>query len=130
MGTKFLIDTNILIYYFGDQLPKESEAYLDSIFCESFNISVISKIEFLGWQKYSEEQYLSAVEFLRGANMFELKRVIVEEAIRLRRQKQIKLPDAVIASTCLTNDFILVTRNQKDFEHIDGLKLYNPFMSV
>jgi hypothetical protein len=37
------------------------------------------------------------------------------------------LPDAVIAATCLVNDFTLVTRNQKDFKGINGLELYNPF---
>jgi hypothetical protein len=37
------------------------------------------------------------------------------------------LPDAVIAATCLVNNFTLVTRNQKDFEGINGLKIYNPF---
>lgn len=39
----------------------------------------------------------------------------------------ILVPDAVIAATCLVNDFTLVTRNQKDFKGINGLKLYNPF---
>jgi hypothetical protein len=40
------------------------------------------------------------------------------------------LPDAVIAATCLVNDFTLVTRNQSDFKGINGLKTYNPFKTT
>jgi predicted nucleic acid-binding protein len=35
----------------------------------------------------------------------------------------ILVPDAVIAATCLVNDFTLVTRNQKDFKGINGLRI-------
>ena len=31
-----------------------------------------------------------------------------------------------VGKTTLMNDFILVTRNQKDFEKINGLKILNP----
>jgi len=47
--------------------------------------------------------------------------------IDLRRKYKIKLPDAVIAATALYYDLILVTRNEKDFEGIKGLEIYNPF---
>ena len=35
--------------------------------------------------------------------------------------------DILIASFCLVNDYTLVTRNSKDFEHIDGLKIVDWF---
>jgi len=38
-----------------------------------------------------------------------------------------KLPDGVIAATCLINDLTLVTRNTDDFRNIESLKLFNPF---
>jgi toxin FitB len=127
MGTNFLIDTNILIYYFDGQIPINTAANVDEIFCESFNISIITRIEFLGWHKYDEKQYQNAVLFAEGANVVSLTEEIANKAVELRRKKQIKLPDAVIAATCLINHFTLVTRNQNDFKNIDGLELFNPF---
>ncbi|MEA2033951.1 MAG: hypothetical protein U9N40_00430 [Euryarchaeota archaeon] len=48
---KYLIDTNILIYYFADTIPKQAVSKIEEIFRASFNISIITKIEFLGWEK-------------------------------------------------------------------------------
>jgi predicted nucleic acid-binding protein len=127
MGQRFLIDTNILVYYFDDQIPEEVDQDVDTIFDQSFNISVISKIEFLGWQKYTEEEYKRAVEFLAGAQIFSLNEITINRTIQLRRQKRMKLPDAVIAATCLINKLTIVTRNEKDFEDIEDLAIYNPF---
>ena len=129
MGPEFLIDTNILVYYFDDQIPTHAALTVDEIFSESFNISIITSIEFLGWHKYDERQYQKAVLFAKGANVISLTEEIANKAIDLRRRKQIKLPDAVIAATCLVNHFTLVTRNQDDFKGIEGLELYNPFAS-
>ena len=56
MGPGFLIDTNILVYYYEGLIPVNAVQELDEIFRQSFNISIISKIEFLGWPKYDEEQ--------------------------------------------------------------------------
>lgn len=124
---EFLIDTNILIYYYDDLIPVSTVHMVDEILRQSFNISIISRIEFLGWQKYNEKQYKKAVLFVENANIISLSEEIASEAIRLKRKKRIKLPDAVIASTCLVNDFTLVTRNRDDFKGIKGLKIYNPF---
>jgi predicted nucleic acid-binding protein len=45
----------------------------------------------------------------------------------LCKQSKIKLADAVIAATALTENYILVTRNIGDFKHIPGLGLLNPW---
>ena len=127
MAEIFLIDTNILIYYFNGTIPEGSKFQVHEVFTNSFNISVISKIEFLGWQEFVGDVYSKAVEFLNGANILFLQEDIVAEAINLRRQKRIKLGDAVIAATCKVKEHTLVTRNTKDFEKVEGLKLYNPF---
>lgn len=45
--TNFLVDTNILIYH--TKGSKESIDFLNDLICEkTFNISVLTKIEFLG----------------------------------------------------------------------------------
>lgn len=52
---------------------------------------------------------------------------VAELTIELKRTKNIKLADALIASTALLNDLVLATRNVDDFSMIDGLEIYNPF---
>ena len=127
MGQGFLIDTNILVYYFEGLIPGNAIPEVDEIFRQSFNVSIISRIEFLGWSKYDDKQYQKAALFVKGANVISLSEEIATKTIGIRREKSIKLPDAVIAATCLLNDFTLITRNQKDFKGIKGLKIFNPF---
>ena len=48
MDEKFLIDTNIIIYFLDDKIPENEIEKLENIFSMSFNISTITKIEVLG----------------------------------------------------------------------------------
>lgn len=47
MGTKYLIDTNVLIEYIGLLLPPITHSKLSSIIDDEYNISFINKIEIL-----------------------------------------------------------------------------------
>ncbi len=124
---RFLIDTNILIYYLADTIPQEELDTIEKILKTSFNISIITKIEFLGWEKHTEEGYEKAKEFISFANAILLTKKIADLSIFIRRTYKIKLPDAVIAATALSNNLILVTRNTKDFRGVKDLEVYNPF---
>ncbi len=130
MGKKFLIDTNIIIYHFKDEIPDHATAWIDKIFTSSFNISIITKIEFLGWKDYTPEQYDQASHFVSNANVLSLRQKIVNKTIQLRRQKRIKLADAIIAATCLVKNYTLITRNTGDFHGIEGLNIINPFQDI
>ncbi|OPX59043.1 MAG: PIN domain protein [Methanobacterium sp. PtaB.Bin024] len=123
----YLIDTNILIYYMADDLPKKEISHIEDIIKNSFNISIITKIEFLGWDKHTKEGYRSALKFLSFSNVIPLENHVANLAIKIRRESHVRLPDAVIAASSLHHELILVTRNQKDFKGISGLEIYNPF---
>jgi len=130
MGEGFLIDTNILIYYLADAIPEEELPTIEEILRKSFNVSIITKIEFLGWKGHTPEGFEKSKEFISFANVIPLTDEIGDVVIELRRQVSIKLPDAVIAATALVHNLTLVTRNVKDFERIEGLRIYNPFEKV
>jgi predicted nucleic acid-binding protein len=50
-------------------------------------------------------------------------RAIAERAGRIRRDTGIRLPDALIAATALEHRLGLVSRNERDFGRVRGLRL-------
>ena len=52
---------------------------------------------------------------------------LAELTIAIKRDNNIKLADALIGATALSNGLTLVTRNADDFSTLAELKIYNPF---
>jgi len=126
--TDFLIDTNILIYH--TQGAEKTVDFITNLIAQnSFNISALTKIEFLGWDKHTEEGYEKCRKLLETADVYVVDQDIANKAIELKRRKKIKLADAVIAATALLNNLKLATRNTDDFKEIEGLEVLNPFTS-
>jgi len=121
-----VIDTNILIYYLAEDIDEKVYANIEQYLQESFQISVISRIELLGWQQGGDEWLTIAEKFLSSAVIFPLTNEIADKTIAIRKKHSIKLPDAVIAATCLVHDSILITRNTRDFKSIQELTVLNP----
>jgi predicted nucleic acid-binding protein len=119
---EYLIDTNVAIYYFGQLLAKNSETFIEDLLKTKYSISVINRIELLG-NKNLEQQEQDALEsFVSSAFVYNFDEEIILETIGIRKKYPIKLPDAIIAATCLLNNCTLITNNLKDFEKIEGLK--------
>jgi predicted nucleic acid-binding protein len=59
--------------------------------------------------------------------VIEISSGIKQKTIEVRKNSNIKLPDAIIAATAIQNDLTLLTRNIKDFTKVKELKVYNPF---
>jgi len=124
MGRKnYLIDTNVAIYYFGLTLSNVSEKYLDQILVEKYFISVINRIELLGFNSINKNESDALNSFITNSTIFDLDEAIILETIQIRKNYNIKLPDAIIAATCLVNGCSLITNNIRDFDKIEGLHL-------
>ena len=123
---EYLIDTNILIYHTeGSQVTID---LLSNLITEHrFNISILTKIEFLGWDKHTPEGFKKCKKLIEPANIYSLDEEIADKAIELRTKRKIKLADAVIAATALLNNLILATRNVDDFKGVKQLQIINPF---
>ena len=107
---KALFDTNILI----DLLNGRSEANTEAGLYSSLSISRISWIEVLTGVRDAEDE--NRVENLLGFfEMIELNEGVAREAIALRRQHRLKLPDAIIWASAKLRENLLVTRNSRDF---------------
>ncbi len=128
MGRKdYLIDTNVAIEYIGEVLPKKALILLDEIIDRQFYISIINKIELLGFPGITNYEELKFHEFIASSNVLDLDDDITNITIDIRRQYKVKLPDAIIAATAIVNKFIIITRNKKDFDKIEGLDVLNPY---
>lgn len=123
---RYLFDTNILIYFFNGSLSEDIRRDVSAMLKEGFTISVVSKMEFLGFRRFDSNQRERATQFLSFAEVIPLEDRIVDAVIELKQTHNIRLPDAIIAATAISEDLSLVTRNVDDFKNAD-IRLINPF---
>jgi predicted nucleic acid-binding protein len=55
-------------------------------------------------------------DFLRLFPVIELDEAVAHEAIKLRQEHKLKLPDAIIWASARLNNALLITRNARDFD--------------
>lgn len=126
MGRKILIDTNIAIGYIGNRLSLESMDRLDQVFDGEYHLSVINKIELLGYPDLDNNEEEKFNLLIDHSVLHQIDNKIIEKTILIKRQHKIKLPDAIIAATCLVYGLDALTLNTKDFENIVGLRVIQP----
>ncbi len=109
-----VFDTNILIDYLNgisgaaDVIARYSEPVISRITWMEVIVGAIG-----------DEEMKATREFLRLFSVEELGESIAEEAIRVRQDKRIRLPDAIIYATACSLGCQLITRNTKDFDASD-----------
>lgn len=122
----FLVDTNILIYHVAG--IAEARSFLAKLIADdTFNVSLITKIEFLGWHAQTREGIEKCRGLIELSHVLPITEEVADKAIALRGIRNIKLPDAVIAATAMVNNLGLVTRNKDDFKGILGLEVADPW---
>lgn len=108
---KAVFDTNILVDYLkGVRAAKEElEKY------RVRQISIITFIEVMVGAKNAEEE--SAIRgFLATFEVLELSAEIAQEAISIRKELRLKIPDAIVYATARTQGCMLVSRNTKELK--------------
>lgn len=123
-GNRLLLDTNILIYLSKKELKLEDFASENDVLF----ISVITLMEAKGYKYTNLKEETIIDELCKNLIKVHITDKIIGTVITLRKKHKIKLPDAIILSSAIENDLLLVTRNSKDFEAADPNKLVvNPF---
>ncbi len=89
--------------------------------------SLISRVETFGLPGIEADERAAVEGALNGLVEYEVDAEVAARAVALRQQRKMSLGDAIIAATALEHGLPLVTRNTADFQHIEGLKLINPF---
>ncbi|MBW4888167.1 type II toxin-antitoxin system VapC family toxin [Mucilaginibacter sp. HMF5004] len=128
MGVRYIWDTNIAIYYLQQQLPENAELFIDDLVKNDPPfISAMTEIELLCWKNSTEENIVVIRNFIESSMILDLDAAIKTKTVEIRKAHKIKLPDAIIAASALVYDLTLLTRNIKDFQAIETLKLINPW---
>lgn len=109
-----LLDTNAALYHLGGRLaaPLPAGEYL---------VSVITEMELLSYPALDATSEKQIREFLNEVAVIGLTQDVQARAIQLRRQEQLKLPDAIVAATALVFDAELLT-NDKKLQRVPGLR--------
>ncbi|HPH87470.1 MAG TPA: type II toxin-antitoxin system VapC family toxin [Chitinophagales bacterium] len=116
-----LLDSNIIIY----SVQPEYQIILEFLSSKEDNlsISIVSKIEVLGYHDLSDFVKENLQLFFSEIPIINLSDEIAEIAIQLRQKKKMTLGDSIIAATAIHKNIPLLTNNIKDFKHIENLVL-------
>ncbi|MBW4518881.1 MAG: type II toxin-antitoxin system VapC family toxin [Scytolyngbya sp. HA4215-MV1] len=127
MGSRYLLDTNIFIYYFNGD-PVVQPIVEDILTGNSTGFYCpVSWVELLCYPALTEEEAEQIRAFLRSLTYVALTESVLDRTAQIRRDYRTALPDALIAACALEVSSPLVTRNIQDFRAIHELIVINPF---
>jgi predicted nucleic acid-binding protein len=117
MSGKYLLDTCFLIGL--QQRNPEALRLLEEFPLELAECaySVITRVELLSFPSLSGEDELTVRALLSAMRALPLSGPVEDEAIRIRRQRRVKLPDALILGTARAHGLKLLTLDR----HLSGL---------
>lgn len=121
-GGKYLMDTNLVLYLLGGEQTLAKYLYQKNLY-----ISFITEIELLAYKKLSAKEEKGIRNFLAQLRIINIDEAIKIEAINLRKQYSLKLPDCIIAATAESLQLPLITADTQ-FRQIQNLQLelYQP----
>lgn len=123
---RYLLDTNLIIEAVGGTACAVS-ALKTAVESEWVGYSAITRLELFGYPDLTGPEEQALVEAIAELNEVGVDSAIIDRAIMIRKANKRKAPDAIIAATAVINHAVLITRNSKDFEGIEGLELLNPW---
>ena len=126
MDERYLIDSSAVIKYLNETFPDEGIRFIDEIVDAECVISFVSEIELQVWNPPNLEDVAVYSSFVSRSTILGISSALISEAIRIRKFYALKLPDALIAATALTNARTLIADNDKDFTKVPELKYVNP----
>lgn len=103
---RYCLDTNAAIYFLAGRL---AEPLADG----EWLISVITELELRSYPFATAEDERSVAEFIGQIGVVDLTPEVKTAAVSLRRDKRLKLPDAIIAATAHATQATLITHDAR-----------------
>ena len=124
MAITQLFDSSAVILYFNDAVTEASFTLIKQAISQgSAAISVVTRAEVLAWPAHTLQSLQAATAGLAVFEQLDVDAGVADEAARIRREYNVKLPDALIAATAALRNLAVVTANFRDFERIAGLQV-------
>jgi predicted nucleic acid-binding protein len=101
-----VLDTNIALYYLGGRLTTPLPNGL-------YHISIITEMELLSYPNLTQAEEQQIQSFLSQVLIVDIDEPIKNMAIALRKQYQLKLPDAIVAATAQSLNALLLSNDNK-----------------
>lgn len=106
---RLLLDTNIIIGLLTESATAVAAFRDTQTPLSACAVSVITRIEVLGWPGMTTEADALTRRFLSGLTVLPLTEDIENATVTLRRTQKIKLPDAIILATATVHNLTLLT---------------------
>jgi predicted nucleic acid-binding protein len=97
--SRFLLDANVIIGMLNGRI--DLLAFLDAFPDSEVYINPVVEIEVLAKSSMTRQEELEARALLASFRRVEIDRPICEIAIQIRRAKELRLPDALIAASAI-----------------------------
>lgn len=111
---KYVLDTNIVIYL-------QKGVLLEPLPVAQYAISVITEMELRSYPGITASQELWLKRLISDVQVISLNDSIKEQTIKLRKERSLKLPDAIVCATAIYEKALLLT-NDKKLHALDGLQ--------
>lgn len=117
---RYLLDTNILIYFLNQRDPRAAAYILEG---QSL-ISVLTRLElFFGASSEEKGDIRNLLKLIHAIPIMDgIADLAADLMTRIPRFRK-KYPDALIAATCLYHQLTLVTADSRDFRNIPELQV-------
>jgi predicted nucleic acid-binding protein len=106
MTTRYVLDTNIVLYLLGGRL-------LQPLPIGEFYLSVISEMELLSYHSLTEVERMRIQALILQVTIVNLDENVKNEAIALRQRYRLKLPDAIVCATALATNSNLLSNDSQ-----------------
>lgn len=108
---QYLFDTNAVVALFRGNVFLQNLAHE----AQWIGVSIITQLEFLSFPGLTESDELLFMRFAERVDIVNLdgqRLDLLSAVIQLRKTRQLKLPDAIIAASAMTHSATLVTSDQ------------------
>jgi len=112
-GIKYLLDTNIIIGMYEHNPTVIKLFNTNHISIDQCAYSSITRMELLGFPDISQNEIKIISVLLKQISQLGIDRTTEDKTISLKQQHRIKLPDAIILATAITNQIELLTLDKK-----------------
>lgn len=116
-GSKYLLDTNIILYILSGDKVLANHLHQKNLYA-----SFISEMELFSFRGLTSKEEKSIRAFLAEFRIIDIDETIKQEAISIRKNYSLKLPDSIIAATAVTLQLTLITAD-KQYRQIEKLLL-------